>query len=100
MVTTGVAPLKNLNMDAQVNDAPLFTSYGENSPFAEAYRALRVSLFSGNGKSPRSLGMTGARPRDGSSTTAANFTLIMGETGARVILVDADLNKPSLHRYL
>src|SRR5690242_1478599 len=99
MATTGVAPLEKLNVGAQADDAPLFTNYGDNSPFAEAYRALRVSLFSGNGGSPRSLGMTGARPRDGSSTTAANFTLIMGETGARVILVDADLHKPSLHRF-
>jgi capsular exopolysaccharide synthesis family protein len=77
---------------------PLFTAFGENSPFAEAYRALRVSLFNGE-KSLRSLGITGAQPRHGSSTTAANFTLIMGEAGARVTLVDADLYRPSLHRF-
>lgn len=78
---------------------PLFTAYGDNSPFAEAYRSLRVSLFSGNGASPRLLGMTGAAPRHGSSTTAANFGLIMGETGTQVVLVDADLYRPSLHRF-
>ena len=78
--------------------SPLFTAWGENSPFAEAYRALRVSLFTGE-KSLRSLGITGASPRHGSSTTAANFTLIMGESGARVTVVDADLYRPSLHRF-
>ena len=86
-------------MDSRAKDAPLFSNYGESSPFAEAYRALRVSLFNGNEKSLRLLGMTGAGPRHGSSTTAANFTLVMGETGTSVILVDADLYKPSLHRF-
>lgn len=86
-------------MTEYTKDAPLFTAYGENSPFAEAYRSLRVSLFNGENGSPRSVGFTGAAPRHGSSTTAANFTLIMAETGTPVTLVDADLYKPSLHRF-
>lgn len=86
-------------MDDRVKDAPLFTAYGDNSPFAEAYRSLRVSLFNGEAGSLRSLGFTGAAPRHGSSTTAANFALIMAETGTRVTLVDADLYRPSLHRF-
>ncbi len=41
-------------MSAQDKDAPeLFTRYGERSPFAEAYRGLRISLFHGNGGSLR-----------------------------------------------
>ena len=82
-----------------VKDAPLFTAYGEGSPFAEAYRTLRVSLFNGSERPLRSVGFTGAAPRHGSSTTAANFTLVMGETGARVTLVDCDLHRPCLHRF-
>ncbi len=78
----------------------LITTYGETSPFAEAYRVLRVQLFhgNGNGKPIRSLGITGARPQHGSTTVAANLGLIMVETGSRVILVDADLYRPSLHQ--
>jgi len=77
----------------------MITTYGETSPFAEAYRILRINLFQGgeNGKRLWSLGITGARPRHGSSTIAANLGLIMVETGSRVILIDADLYKPTLH---
>jgi capsular exopolysaccharide synthesis family protein len=87
------------SVDVPTRDAPLFTAYGEDSPFAEAYRSLRVCLFNGDASAVRVLGITGAAPRHGSSTTAANFTLIMAETALRVILVDADLHKPSLHRF-
>lgn len=76
----------------------LFTTYGETSPFAEAYRSLRINLFQSNGRSLWSLGITGAGPGHGSSTTAANLGLIMGEVRSRVVLVDCDLLKPSLHR--
>ena len=86
-------------MDGRVKDAPLFTAYGDDSPFAEAYRSLRVSLFNGEAGSLRSVGFTGAAPGHGSSTTAANFALIVAETGTRVTLVDADLYRPSLHRF-
>ena len=76
----------------------LFTTYGETSPFAEAYRALRINLFQRNDQSLWSVGITGAGPGHGSSTTAANLGLIMGEVRARVVLVDCDFLKPSLHR--
>jgi len=75
----------------------LFTTYGETSPFAEAYRVLRINLFQGNGQPLWSLGITGAAPGHGSSTTSANLALIMGEVRSRVVLMDCDLLKPSLH---
>lgn len=76
----------------------LFTAYGEISPFAEAYRTLRISVLQGNGKAPWSVGVTGISPAHGATTTAANLGLITAEMGSRVILLDADLYKPSLHR--
>lgn len=88
--------------DQNIARPELITTYGETSPFAEAYRVLRANLFQGNGnghsKPISSLGFTGARPQHGSSTVAANLGLIMIETGSRVIVVDADLYKPSLHQ--
>jgi protein-tyrosine kinase len=75
-----------------------FTSYGDTSPFAEAYRILRINLFQSNGQPLWSLGITGAGPGHGSSTTAANLGLIMGEIRSRVVLIDGDLLNPSLHR--
>ena len=76
----------------------LITAYGEISPFAEAYRALRISVLQGNGKAPWSVGITGISPAHGATTTAANLGLITAEMGIRVILLDADFYKPSLHR--
>ena len=77
----------------------LFTTYGETSAFAEAYRVLRINLFQNNGQPLWSLGITGAGPGHGSSTTAANLGLIMGEVKTRVALVDCDFLKPTLHRF-
>ncbi len=76
----------------------LITTYGDTSPFAEAYRMLRINLLAADGKALWSVGITGVNPQSGSSTTAANLGLIMAETGKRVVLVDADLYKPVLHR--
>ena len=76
----------------------LITTYGESSPFAETYRILQVNLLQRNGKPLWSLGITGVGPQHGGTTTAANLGLIMAETGKRVVLVDADLYKPSLHQ--
>jgi capsular exopolysaccharide synthesis family protein len=76
----------------------LFTTYGDTSPFAEAYRVLRINLFQTDGDPLWSLGITGASPGHGSSTTAANLALIMGEVRTRVVLVDCDLMKASVHR--
>lgn len=78
----------------------LLTAYGEISPFAEAYRALRISVLQSNGTAPWSVGITGIHPAHGATTTVANFGLITAETDSRVILLDADLYKPSLYRIL
>ena len=88
-------------MGEQVSQARLnlFTTYGVTSPFAEAYRVLRINLFQRDGQPLWSLGITGAGPGHGSSTTATNLALIMEEVRSRVILVDCDLLKPSVHRF-
>ena len=85
-------------MTQQKQRSDLITAYGEISPFAEAYRTLRISVLQGNGKAPWSVGITGINPAHGATTTSANLGLITAEMGSRVILLDADLYKPSLHR--
>ena len=66
---------------------------------AEAFRTLRTNLqFATHGKVVRSLVMMGTRPGDGATTTAAYLAMVLAQGGQRVILVDADLRNPSLHR--
>ncbi len=64
----------------------------------EALRALRVNLrLSGGGKrGPRTLLVTSAMPGEGKSTLARNLALVCAEGGERVLLIDADLRRPSM----
>ena len=65
----------------------------------EAYRNLRTNLqFLGIERKMRSIQVTSTRPGEGKSTTAANLAVVLSQTGANVVLVDADLRKPDLHR--
>jgi polysaccharide biosynthesis transport protein len=69
------------------------------SPGAEAYRHLRTSLlFSQESGALRSLMVTSAVAAEGKTTTAANLAVAFAHQGMRVIIVDADLRKPRLHK--
>lgn len=68
-------------------------------PFVESYRNLRSSLLymAAMGTRPHTLLVTSAVPNDGKSVTAANLAITLAMSGARVLLVDADLRKGTLH---
>ena len=69
------------------------------SPGVEAYRNLRTNVqFLGIERKMRSIQVTSTRPGEGKTTTAANLAVVLAQTGANVVLVDADLRKPDLHR--
>ncbi len=71
------------------------------SPLAEAYRSLRTAIqFSTSDGAPRSLLVTSSRPGEGKSTTSACLALNFAQLGMRVLLIDADMRNPSLHRNL
>ncbi|WP_309722014.1 CpsD/CapB family tyrosine-protein kinase, partial [Armatimonas sp.] len=65
----------------------------------ESYRSLRTNLnFAAVGNSLRTMVITSSVPAEGKSTTAANLAMAMALDGKRVIIVDADLRRPSLHK--
>lgn len=69
------------------------------SAFAEAYRSVRTALqFATDHGVPRTLLITSAGPGEGKSTTALTLALKFTQLGKRVLLVEADLRNPSLHR--
>jgi capsular exopolysaccharide synthesis family protein len=72
----------------------------QRHPFVESYRNLRSSLLymAAMGTRPHSLLVTSAVPNDGKSITAANLAIILAMGGARVLLVDTDLRKGTLHK--
>jgi tyrosine-protein kinase Etk/Wzc len=66
---------------------------------AEAYRALRTKLLFLRDRLPlRTLVITSATVGEGKTTTAANIATALAQQGVRVLLVDADLRRPRLHR--
>lgn len=69
------------------------------SIYAEAYRAVRTSLlFSSPDNPPRIMVVTSPGPQEGKSLTSVNLAVTMALTGNRVLLVDADMRKPRLHK--
>jgi capsular exopolysaccharide synthesis family protein len=67
-----------------------------------AFRALRMTLTAprADGEVARSFLVTGASPSEGKTTTAINFATALARTGARVLLIEADLHRPSIGKAL
>lgn len=75
----------------------LLTGLEKHSPLAEAYRHLRTSiLLSTAGRPPRSLLITSSMPSEGKTTTAVNTAMSLAQTGAKVLIIDADMRRPRL----
>ena len=76
----------------------LLLSADARSVLSEAYRHLRTSiLLSSAGGAPQSLLVTSSQPAEGKTTTAINTALILEQTGASVVVLDADMRRPRLH---
>ncbi|HWX87419.1 MAG TPA: AAA family ATPase [Solirubrobacteraceae bacterium] len=69
-----------------------------SSPTSEAYRTLRATMFAGQHEGDRgqAILVTGSSPSEGKSSTALNLAYALAQTGQQVILVEADLRRPSL----
>jgi succinoglycan biosynthesis transport protein ExoP len=68
-----------------------------HSPLAESYRHLRTSvLLSTAGRAPKSLLVTSSLPGEGKTTTAVNTAISLAQTGASVVIIDADMRRPRL----
>ena len=82
------------------NDFPeLLINSDARSPLAEAYRHLRTSvLLSTAGRAPRSLLVSSSMPSEGKTTTSVNMAMSFIQTGATVVIVDADMRRPRLHK--
>ncbi|MBZ0096383.1 MAG: polysaccharide biosynthesis tyrosine autokinase [Sulfuricella sp.] len=104
IATLGVIPLiRGGGKDRDKDSAGLALSAIEDprSAFAEAYRSVRTALqFSTADGAPRVLMLTSTSAGEGKSTSALSLGIHFAQAGKRVLLVDADLRNPSLHRTL
>jgi polysaccharide biosynthesis transport protein len=80
---------------------PVLASSHVPHDFGESFRALRTSLISRYpGDGTKIIAVTSAQPLEGKTTTAANIAMALAFGGARVLLIDADMRRPGLHRPL
>jgi polysaccharide biosynthesis transport protein len=67
--------------------------------FGESFRSLRTSLVFTNGTDgKRLIAVTSTQPLEGKTTTACNLAVALALGGSRVMLIDADMRRPGLHR--
>jgi non-specific protein-tyrosine kinase len=68
------------------------------SPISESFRSLRTSVrFSGIDSENKTILVTSANPGEGKSTTSANLGVVMAQAGYNVLIIDADLRRPTQH---
>lgn len=88
----GVIPL--------VDQEELHNAFADNkSPISEAYRSLRTSIqFTGTEDAMRTILVTSSEPSEGKSSTAYKLACDFAALGRKVLVIDADLRKPRMHR--
>jgi polysaccharide biosynthesis transport protein len=92
---------KRLVIASSKEAVELVTQVRPQSQMAESYRALRTSLLlSSLGSPPKVIMVTSALPQEGKTTTSINCAVVLAQKNVRVLLIDADLRRPSIHKTL
>ncbi|WP_278276561.1 polysaccharide biosynthesis tyrosine autokinase [Anaerobranca gottschalkii] len=91
----GAVPL----MEGNENQLKLITMKDPKSPISEAYRMLRTNIqFSNLDNELKTILVTSSGPAEGKSTSISNLAVTMVNMGHKVLLIDADLRKPQIHK--
>lgn len=78
----------------------LITLIDKSSPVSERYRTIRTNIqfASAANQQIKTLVITSSGPGEGKSTTSANLAVVFANSGQSVLLVDADMRKPTVHK--
>lgn len=98
---TDASVLGEFTVDETIAREPLVSVDNRYSTRAEAFRQLRTHLtYTNLDGAAQSIVVTSATPGEGKSSTAVNLALMLAQNGSKVILVDADLRRPTTGMYL
>lgn len=99
--SAGAGVVGTIPLDKERRTRPAIAFDGDNSAIAEAFRKLRTNLqFLSIDNPPRVIVVTSSMPSEGKSTTSINIALALAEADHNVVLVDGDMRRPTLHKYL
>lgn len=85
-------------MSQSKNKRQLITLTNPKSPISESYRALRTNIdFSSVDEQLKVIMVTSAGPGEGKSTTITNLAITYAHSERKILLIDADLRKPTAH---
>lgn len=98
---TDTSVIATVPLDDDATAHPLILQSSPHSHRAESLRRLRTNLqFLDVSGGPQMFVVTSALPGEGKSTTTINLAIALADAGSRVALVDGDLRRPSLGRYM
>jgi succinoglycan biosynthesis transport protein ExoP len=100
-MATGLPILAHVPFIKEVDKQTLVGNTDQPSMLLESYRMLRTNIeFASVDEPVRIVVVTSSLPNEGKSTTSIDLAVIMALDGKKVIIVDADLRRPSVHRAL